>query len=110
METQTPPSNKDIEENKAIAFLSYLGILFLIPLLVKPDSKFSIHHAKNGLVLFIVWLIVAVVSIVPFLGWLIGFLGAITLLIYSIVGIVKALQGEFWEMPFLGQYTKKFNI
>ncbi len=110
METQTPQNQKDIEENKAIAFLSYLGILFLIPLLAKPKSKFCVHHAKNGLILFIAWLIIAAVSIVPFLGWLIAFLGAIVLFIYCIVGIIKALQGEFWEMPFLGQYTKHFNL
>lgn len=110
-QTQDPDQNqKDIEQNKAIAFLSYLSILFLIPLLAKPESKFCIHHAKNGLVLFIAGLIVGLIMIVPFIGWVIGFLGGIVLLVYAIVGIVKSLRGEYWTMPFLGQYTDKFNL
>lgn len=110
MENQTPQDQKDIEQNKAIAFLSYLSILFLIPLLAKPESKFCIHHAKNGLVLFIASLIVGIVMIVPFIGWLIGIVGSIVLFVYAIVGIVKALKGEHWDMPLFGQYTKHFNL
>ncbi len=32
---------KDIEQNKGVAVLSYLWILFAIPLFLKRDSKFS---------------------------------------------------------------------
>ena len=37
---------KDVEENKLIAAVGYLGILFLIPLLAKKDSPFAQFHAK----------------------------------------------------------------
>lgn len=110
MEKQTQTETKDIEENKAVAMLSYLWILFLIPLFLKQDSKFCMYHAKQGLVLFIAWLVVALISIVPFLGWLLGFIGAVILLVLTIMGIIKSLNGEYWEMPWLGKYAKKFNI
>jgi len=110
MDKQTPKSNKDIEENKAVAMLSYLWILFIIPLFLKQDSKFCKFHAKQGLVLFIAWLIIAVIGVIPLIGWLVAFIGAIFLLVLTIMGIVKSLNGEYWEMPFLGQYAKKFNI
>ena len=44
-------SSKDVEENKAMAAIGYLGILFLIPLLANKDSPFAQYHAKQGMVL-----------------------------------------------------------
>ncbi|MFZ5365105.1 MAG: DUF4870 domain-containing protein [Patescibacteria group bacterium] len=104
------PKDKDIEENKTVAMLSYIWILFLIPLFSKKDSKFCQFHAKQGLVLFIASLVISLIGIIPILGWITGFILGILLLILAIMGIVKALQGEYWEMPVLGQYAKKFNL
>ena len=43
----------DVNSSKGISILSYLNILFIIPLLTKPDSKFSRFHVNQGLLLFI---------------------------------------------------------
>lgn len=101
---------KDIQENKIIAALAYIGILCLIPLLAKKDSKFAQEHGKQGLVLFIAWIVVVVVGWIPILGWIVGFLGSILLLVLSLVGFIKCLMGEFWEIPVLGQYRDKFKL
>jgi len=101
---------KDVQENKLIAALSYIGILCLIPLLAKKDSKFAQEHAKQGLVLLIAFVILFVIGIVPILGWLIAFFGDLILLIVALVAFIKCLMGEFWEIPVLGQYRNKFNI
>jgi len=100
----------DVEENKALAAIGYLWILFLVPLLTKKDSPFAQFHAKQGMILFILWIAVWLVGWVPILGWMIGFLGSILLLVLSIVGFLKAIQGERWEMPVLGEYAKKLKI
>ncbi|MFA6533542.1 MAG: hypothetical protein WCT37_00030 [Patescibacteria group bacterium] len=97
---------KDIEENKVVAALSYIWILFLIPLLAKKDSPFCQWHAKQGLVLFLVEVVGSLVFWIPLFGWLL-LLGVILL---AVVGILRALIGEFWEMPILGAYAKKINL
>ncbi len=102
--------DKDIEENKVLAAVGYIGILCLVPLLAKKDSKFCQFHGKQGLVLVIAWLIVFFIGIVPVLGWLISFFGSILLLVLSILGLVNALSGKYWELPLLGQYAKKLNL
>jgi len=28
----------------------------------------------------------------------------------SVLGIINALQGKKWEMPYLGKYAKKINL
>jgi len=104
------PTDKDIEENKVLAAIGYIWILFLIPLLAKKDSKFCQFHGKQGMILFIAWIVLVVVGWVPFLGWIIFFFGSIALIILSLVGLIKALTGEYWELPILGQYAKKINL
>jgi uncharacterized membrane protein len=101
---------QDIEENKVIAALSYLGLLVLVPLLAKKDSPFCQFHAKQGLVLLVAWVIIGAVSIIPILGWIIGILGSIFLFACFIIGILNALTGEIKELPLIGQYSSLFNL
>jgi len=106
----TPMNPQDIEENKLIAAIAYLGILALVPLLLKKDSPFAQYHAKQGLVLLIAWVIVNLVMVIPILGWIAGFVGNILCLILMVVGIVNALSGETKELPWIGQYGKGLNL
>lgn len=103
----------DIEKNKGMAVLSYIGILCLIPLLAAKESKYAQFHAKQGLVLFIVWVILGVLYAIPgvnvvmfFIGWILWLL----LAILAIMGIVNSLQGKYWKMPVLGGMAEKINI
>lgn len=101
---------KDVKDNTVIAALSYIGILCLIPLLAKKDSRFAQEHGKQGLILVIAWICVAVVSWIPILGWIVGFFGSIILLVVDLVAFIKCLMGEFWDIPVIGQYRSKINI
>ena len=97
---------KDINSNKVIAALSYVWILCLIPLFLKRKSKFAQFHAKQGLVLFILELILSLIFWIPIIGWALF----IIVIILSLLGIKNALDGKYWEMPVIGKYSKKFNL
>lgn len=104
-------SDKAAEEGKSIAWLSYLGILLLIPLLVKPDNTFCKHHAKQGLVMLLLWIGLWIISHIPILGWFIGIIGWIILVILAIIGIVQSLSGSYWKAPLgIYQLSEKFNF
>jgi len=96
----------DVQKNKNIAALSYVFILFLVPLLLKRDSEFVQFHARQGLVLFIVELLAGMVSWFPVFGQLLMLL----LLVVSIIAILKTLEGEKWEIPFIYEWSKKINL
>jgi len=102
--------SKDIEKNKAIAAIGYLCILFLVPLLAAKNSPYAQFHAKQGMVLFVGWVIVWVIGLIPILGWIIGFFGTILLAVLSLIGLIKALQGEAWEIPMAADLAKKLKI
>jgi len=93
---------KDVEENKVLACLSYVSILFLIPMLVKKDSKFCQAHAKQGLIMFIGLLF----GVIPVIGWL----WAMVLVVIDVIAIIHTLQGKFWKIPGAYDLSQKFNL
>lgn len=97
---------KDVEENKGLAALSYIFILFLIPLLTKKDSKFCQAHAKQGLVMCIVDVVASFLVVIPVIGWLLSLL----VFVVSIIALINALQGKYWPIPVVDGWTKYFNI
>ena len=102
---------KVIEEGKTLAWLSYLGILFLVPLLVKPENEFCKFHVKQGIVIFIGWIIVNILWAIPFVGRFIATVCYVILLIVSVAGIIKSVQGEYWKAPLgIGQLAEKFKF
>jgi fumarate reductase subunit D len=105
-----PQVKKDIEENKVLAAIGYINILCLVPLFLKPKSEFCKFHGKQGLILFIAWIITCVLNVIPLLGQLIFVIGSLAIFLLSVLGIIKALSGEYWEMPYVAEYAKKINI
>ena len=52
---------EDINQNKVMAVLAYIGILVLVPLLAAPNSKYARYHSNQGLMLFIAEICLGVV-------------------------------------------------
>ena len=123
---------KEAEAGKAMAILSYIGILCLIPFLAEKKNKFVRLHAVAGLNLFIIEIIWTVaISILTsimapsavygilsgngaglggmFLVGTISWLGSIALLVLSIIGIVNAAQNKYKDLPVVGglKFVKK---
>jgi uncharacterized membrane protein len=110
-------------EDKVFAALSYVSILFLVPLILRRDSKYVFFHAKQGMTLFIlevlVWILFSVLGslmtvVSPYGAWaLIAFLNTLVgwaFVIVSVVGIYYAWTGVEWEMPVLGKYAKQLKV
>ncbi|MCL5795801.1 MAG: DUF4870 domain-containing protein [Patescibacteria group bacterium] len=104
-------SGSDVEENKVWAAIGYLGILFLIPMLAKKDSPFAQYHAKQGLALFILGVIVGAASALPIIGWfVIAPIGSIVTLILFIIGLVNSLSGKTVPLPIIGKMAENVKL
>lgn len=97
----------DVDESKLMAALSYVGVLVLVPLLVRRDDAFVRWHAKQGLVLLI-GMVMALLAVV----WVpvIGNVLFLVLLVVSVIGLVQALLGRRWKIPIIGQVADSFRI
>jgi uncharacterized membrane protein len=103
--------NADIEQNRVFAVLAYIGILFLVPLLAAPKSRFARYHTNQGIVLFIANIVASVATIilifVPFVGCVSGILAfalPVASLVFMILGIVNAASGLYKPLPLIGHY------
>jgi uncharacterized membrane protein len=98
-------------DNTVIAAIGYVWILFLVPLLLKKQDEFCQHHAKQGLVLFAFSLIVTFLGSLPIIGWLIIMpIGWIIIVVLGLLGIINALRGDMWEMPYLNKFSKRIKF
>ena len=102
--------DKVVEDGKIYAVIGYLGILCIIPLLIKKENKFALFHGKQGLILFIGEIGAAIINIIPVLGQLIWVLAVLVFGMLSLVGIVQALMGNYWKMPVVGDIAEKISI
>ena len=110
MTADTKKDGQEILEGKAYAILSYLWILCIVPLIMKKDNRFTLFHAKQGLVLFIGELAVGFIGIIPFLGWIVLYFGTVLFGMLSLIGIVHVLMGNFWKMPVVGDIAEKITF
>jgi fumarate reductase subunit D len=107
------------ERSRWIAAASYLAFLCFFSLWRSKDDPFIRYHARQGFLLLLGECVVIVATLIlevtigklKLIGMLVIVLfrlvvglGALTL---SVVGFVKALFGEYWHLPFLGDYREK---
>lgn len=96
------------EQDKIMLVLAYFGLLSLIPFLTVKDSEYVKYHAKQGLVLFVAMVVVAILNVIPVIGTIIYCVGFLAYLVVSIMGIMKALKGERWQIPVISDLAAKF--
>ncbi len=105
---------KAIDEGKGLAWLSYLGILLLIPLLVNKDNEYSKFHVKQGIILLICsigWQIVSIIlNVIPVIGTIVWAGGLLFLFILMVMGIINALSGKTESLPVIGKYAEKIKL
>lgn len=96
--------------------LSYLGILSLIPFLMKKDDPEVQWHAKNGVALFgaevIVWIVLFILGFAlrGVLGCGLGVINCVVWILFllvSILCIVKAVGGQRFRIPMVTDFAEK---
>ncbi len=102
--------------DKVMGVLCYIPFVCLIPIIL-GGSPFVRYHANQGLVLFIVDLILGtligiccgVISFIPVIGPIIagvaGGLFGLIILVFVLCGIVHVVNGETKPLPGIGAIT-----
>lgn len=101
--TRVNDKKENIENVKVVAAVAY--ILFFVPLITNPESKFAKFHANQGLVLLITAVVLNIISgilMAVLIGFLLLPLASLFVIILAIMGIINALNGEMKPLPLIG--------
>ncbi len=102
-------SQSGLSDNAAGA-LAYVTIIpAIIFLIVEPYNKNSYvkFHSWQSIFLGIACFAFSFINIIPILGQLIFLLGMLALFIVWIIVLLKALKGERYKLPFIGNLAEK---
>ncbi len=101
--------NKDVQDNKAMAILSYIGPLVFVPFFAAKHSPFAQYHALRGMNLLILGAIATVGSSIltniPFIGWIfsiVNWAASVCWVVLMVFGIINAAKGECKDLPVIG--------
>lgn len=99
-------------DEKLEALLTYVlgfvtGIVFLI---LEKKNKFVRFHAMQSTIFFGgLFVVQLVLGVIPIIGWLLNLAISIYEFIMWIVCMIKAYNGEKYELPIAGQMAKKYT-
>ncbi|MGJ6980883.1 hypothetical protein ACSDQ9_10210 [Aestuariimicrobium soli] len=106
-------SPQDVNEGKTLSAVGYLGILFLLPLLMQPNNRFSRFHANQSIVNVLTAVVLGIGSgiiqfvldqlNVPLVGGLIGWLCSLAPIVLAVIGAVNAGSGKAKTLPIIGK-------
>lgn len=106
------------EEDKVMLVFSYLWVLALVPFMV-TRRDYVRWHAKQGLILCgvacvaflgVIFVGAILATLTKVFAWLFAFVLLNLVLLYmalAIVCMIKAMRGERWAIPFLGDLVER---
>lgn len=101
--------DKEIQEGRFFAVISYIAFLCIVSLILKKDNKFALHHAKCGLVIFVLEVATFILSVISFLQWL-KVVGLVVFGLLSLWGILQALIGNYSQIPLISKIAKEIVL
>lgn len=93
---------------KLFSVLSYLNLFWLLGLLVEPEKNDPLvkSHVNCGITLDIINAVSAVIIFIPILGYLAFFATTIFIIVCRVIGFIKALSSETFNIPIIGDKIK----
>lgn len=101
--TQTQAQINDVEANKIMAVIAYIGILIVVPLITGKykNSPFLKFHVNQAIVFCIGWFVSGILSLIPFIGVFLGGILSFAIFVLVIISIVGAVKGETKSLPLI---------
>lgn len=104
-EEATMPSNTAAALSYVLGLIT--GIIFWA---TRKGDDFVRFHAVQSIGLSVTWLIGwMILTFIPVLGWILIPFWGLLMFVFWLVSIVKAYQGEKFELPVIGSYIQKIG-
>lgn len=104
-------TDEEKQNGKAMAILSYIGLLCLIPFFAEKNNKYVQYHAKQGLNLIIdagiacaaCGIVCWTIFLAP-IGIILGIAVEVLYVVLTVIGIVNACKNEAKDLPLVNKF------
>ncbi len=86
-----------------IAYLTFIGTIIAIVVNNNNKDEFASFHIRQALGLVLCMVVLQVLWLIPFLGWIAFPIVALIVFILWIIGFMAALNGQEKVVPILGE-------
>lgn len=87
---------------KATGIVAYIGWIGWIIAICAGDKENAKVQLNNALILNLAWIISGIITVIPFIGLIVGCILDIALLVFWIMGLISAIQDTDKELPLIG--------
>ncbi len=87
---------------KVTAILSYFGLIFWVVAFVAGDKEGAKFWLNQSLVLTLCSVAMSIIAAIPIVGWIVGAIGSIAVLVFWVMGLICAIQQEEKPLPLIG--------
>jgi uncharacterized membrane protein len=101
-QTGTPGSGSN---NNLWSILSYVPILCLIPLIQDEGDVELRQHARQGVVLMLLEIIICIL-LIPGVTTVLLVVGLCICALFAVIGAVSASQGKYWRIPIISDIAE----
>ncbi len=118
-----PEAGTGLPANVAGALSYVLGLITGVVFLLIEKDRSVRFHAYQSIILSVAWIVFwiafsiisAILGLIPFLGFLVFIIGLLMSIVLGLGGfvlwivlIIKALQGEKWKLPYIGDMAERY--
>lgn len=98
---------EDIEENRGLAAVCYIPILFVLAYILRPKSPYIRFHVNQGIDLLILSVVLGIVrgacGFIPIVYNLLALCTGLITFLFFLYGFINTVNGKAKELPFIGK-------
>ena len=109
--TPPPPPVGPATEDKTVAIVAYLTLIgFVVAVVIHGNKKTKLgaYHLRQALGILITGFAFGIISIIPFLGWILAIPLFICAFVLWVIAFIAAVGGQMKPVPILGQHYQKW--
>jgi len=91
-----------------ISYITFIGWIIAAIMFSNNKSKLGAYHLRDMFGLTLTWLVLWIISFIPFIGGILYLLGIIFLFILWLLGLINAINREMKPLPVLGDLFQKW--
>jgi len=100
-------SSSDIDNGKAMAGISYFGIIgFIIAMVTSRENRFVVYHAQQSLLPILLFF----VRFVPGTPFIVDGIAGLAAFVLFVIGLLNGFSGKVKPLPVVGELAYHFGL